>query len=127
MANKYYYNGKLVRTSEHEYTHVIVNGEGKVLSCTAHPTEAIEREKGKIIGSALSRQYWEREYKTIKFDIKHNPSRYAEGKGAIAKAQVADPIEVYVDKRIAEWDAKFREHGTYDRIEKIHAEPLEKR
>lgn len=127
MANKYYYNGKLVRTSEHEYTHVIVNGEGKVLSCTAHPENAVANEKSKVIGSMLSRNYWEKEYKTIKFDIKHNPERYTEGKGAIKKAQVSEPIEIYIDKRIAEMDAWFRERGTYERMEKIHAEPIEKR
>ena len=33
MANKYYYNGKLVRTSEHEYTHAVFNKKGQLVGC----------------------------------------------------------------------------------------------
>lgn len=36
MANKFYYNGKLIRTSEnHIYTHALINGVGKVVTCSA--------------------------------------------------------------------------------------------
>ena len=33
MANKYYYNGKLVRTSDHIYTHAVLNEKGEVIAC----------------------------------------------------------------------------------------------
>jgi len=37
MANKFYYNGKLVRTSKtHVYTHAVINDNGDVLRCSAN-------------------------------------------------------------------------------------------
>ena len=34
---KYYYNGRLVRTSAHDYTHAVIDDEtGKVLGCRAN-------------------------------------------------------------------------------------------
>lgn len=33
MANKYFYNGKLVRTSEHIYTHAVLNEKGELVGC----------------------------------------------------------------------------------------------
>lgn len=34
MAHKFYYNGKLIRTSEnHHYTHAVFDGNGKLVGC----------------------------------------------------------------------------------------------
>lgn len=51
MANKFYYNGKLVRTSKtHVYTHAVINEKGDVLRCSS--TEVLAKA---FITSELSR------------------------------------------------------------------------
>ena len=33
MKTRYYYNGKLIRTSDHVYTHAVLDNEGKCVAC----------------------------------------------------------------------------------------------
>lgn len=33
MAHKFFYNGKLIRKSEHEYTHAVITDNGKLVGC----------------------------------------------------------------------------------------------
>ena len=33
MAHKFFYNGKLIRKSEHEYTHAVITDDGKLAGC----------------------------------------------------------------------------------------------
>lgn len=38
---KYYYNGKLVRTSAHEYTHAVLNDKGDCVACRGSYDKAL--------------------------------------------------------------------------------------
>ena len=46
---KYYYNGKLIRTSNHVYTHAVLTPDGKVIGCRnglANAQRAKDAERG---------------------------------------------------------------------------------
>lgn len=127
--NKFYYNGKLVRTSEHEYTHCIVDGEGKVLRCTTQPQKALDS----IISEKLvcgTERYWDKSYDQSIRDYKaelrtHHvgSANYLEGLRKIATTPKAE----YIKEKIAEWTAWMEANGRFEYINSIHIEPLEKR
>lgn len=50
MTHKFYYNGKLIRKSEHDYTHAVIADDGKLAGCRTS-REAAQS----IISSEISR------------------------------------------------------------------------
>lgn len=45
---KYYYNGKLVRTSNNTYTHAYVDYTGRVCTCSKDPDKLIARRNQRL-------------------------------------------------------------------------------
>ena len=55
MANKYYYNGKLVRTSNNEYEYGIARGNAVVACCTTFERATIRlKEEIKYMNSVIA-------------------------------------------------------------------------
>lgn len=61
MKNKYYYNGKLVRTSENEYKYGVVVGEDHVISCHQNK-ELAQKQLHKTINEYNKRIVSDRKY-----------------------------------------------------------------
>lgn len=102
MANKYFYNGKLVRTSEHEYTHgVLVNG--KVVACRP----SYEKAHNVITSEIAKANGFVKEYKSLLKAI-------AEGRGTyeykIGNRRIIAPVRNKNVEEIEGWIANMNNH-----------------
>lgn len=89
---KYYYNGQLVRTSDHVYTHAVIDTKtGKAIACR-NGAEAAEAAKNAELSSARSNiKYFEDMIKAMKAGQNH--FSYKIGR-CTARARIADDMTI---------------------------------
>ena len=107
MANRYFYNGKLVRTSEHEYTHGVTNEEGVVFACRP----SYEKAHSVITSEIAKANSFIKEYRSLLKAINEGRKTY---EFKVGNRRVIAPVENHNVNEVEGWIEGFNKH-----IEKV--------